>query len=185
MRNVGPASRLLPTGEFPGVLVGFAVAFRIPLGGGGERVVIPGVQRRDGCGRAYVIAGNTEIVKRLVGHGGLGSRNSWLVGNSRCDIWRGNRSGNRLVLAPQLRDDRPELIARHEHLAGLRRRQLELLSPLGVWEPHGPPARSMTAATLVGLRLVPARDIRVLAVTDPEMMTITCKFDTQEENANG
>jgi hypothetical protein len=66
------------------------------------------------------------------------------------------------------------------------RYQLEFLDPIsGQWTPHGPPARSMTAATIVGLRLVPARDIRVLAVTDPEMMTITCKFDTQEENANG
>jgi len=46
----------------------------------------------------------------------------------------------------------------------MTRYQLEVLSPLGVWTPHGTPARSMTAATLIGLRLVPARDMRVVQV---------------------
>ena len=45
------------------------------------------------------------------------------------------------------------------------RYQLEILNPVsGVWTPCGPPARSMTAATLAGLRMVPARDMRVVQV---------------------
>jgi hypothetical protein len=46
--------------------------------------------------------------------------------------------------------------------------QLELLSPLGVWTPCGPPARSMTAAYLFGLRLYPDRDLRVMPVATTE-----------------
>ena len=65
--------------------------------------------------------------------------------------------------------------------------QLELLSPLGVWTPCGPPARSMTAATLAGLRIVSPRDMRVVQMivisTPPEMMTVTCRFDTETANS--
>jgi hypothetical protein len=46
--------------------------------------------------------------------------------------------------------------------------QLELLSPLGVWTPCGPPARSMTAAYLFGLRLYPNHDLRVMPVEEGE-----------------
>jgi hypothetical protein len=60
------------------------------------------------------------------------------------------------------------------------RYQLEILNPVsGQWTPHGPLARSMTAATLVGLRLDPPRDMRVVAVPEPEMMTVTARFDTE------
>ena len=46
--------------------------------------------------------------------------------------------------------------------------QLELLSPLGVWTPCGPPARSMTAAYLFGLRIYPNHDLRVMPVVTDE-----------------
>jgi len=60
--------------------------------------------------------------------------------------------------------------------------QLEIRRPDGTWTPHGPPARSMTAATIMGLRLEPPRDIRVMLVEEPEMMTVTCRFDTATDD---
>jgi hypothetical protein len=45
------------------------------------------------------------------------------------------------------------------------RYQLEILDHVsGQWEPYDKPARSMTAAYLVGIRLAPPRDIRVVQV---------------------
>lgn len=61
--------------------------------------------------------------------------------------------------------------------------QLEILSPLGIWTPYGPPARSMMAATILGLRLQPDADLRVVAITEPETITVTCRFDTETANS--
>lgn len=51
----------------------------------------------------------------------------------------------------------------------MTRYQLELLNPVsGTWTPHGPPARSMTAACIAGLRIDPPRDYRVVQVATDE-----------------
>jgi hypothetical protein len=56
--------------------------------------------------------------------------------------------------------------------------RLEILTPLGVWTPapESNTYRSMTGATIAGVKLIPAADFRTMPVYAPE---------TQEEEDHG